>query len=103
MGRGSDSRGVGREKKSGTAHLPRAELWDPRRGSPTAGGSGGAPLGKFLNLDCKSLILSTSRGDTNYQQTEYFYGFLDSKSLILTTCQNHRKYTQIEHLYTYVV
>ena len=62
----------GRRKgeKSGMAYLPRAELWDPRRGSPTAGGPG-----NFLNLDYKSLILSTSRGDTNYQQTEYFYGF----------------------------
>ena len=75
----------------------------PPKGVRHSGGFGGAPPGKFLNLDCKSLILSTSRGDTNYQQTEYFYGFLDSKSLILTTCQNHRKYTQIEHLYTYVV
>ena len=61
-------------EKSGTAHPPRAELWDPLRGSLTAGVRGASPFGNFLK-DCKSLILSTSRGDTNYQQTEYFYGF----------------------------
>ena len=63
-----DLQGRRKGEKSGTAHLPRAELWDPE------GGPGASP-GNFLYLDCKSLILSTSRGDTNYQQTEYFYGF----------------------------
>ena len=41
----------GRRKgeKSGMAHPPRAELWDPRRGSPTAGVPGASP-GKFFKF-----------------------------------------------------
>ena len=62
----------GRKKWNGSS-AP-GGVMGPRRGSPV-GRSGGPPQGNFLNLDCKSLILSTSRGDTNYQQTEYFYGF----------------------------
>ena len=61
------SRGVGREKKVERLIRPGRSYGTPEGGPHTPG--------NFFNLDCKSLILSTSQGDTNYQQTEYFYGF----------------------------
>ena len=44
-------------------------------GGPRSGGSGGPPPGNFVNLDCKSLILGTSRGHRKYKQTELLYEF----------------------------
>ena len=47
----------------------------PPKGVPRSGGSGGPPPGNFVNLDCKSLILGTSRGHRKYKQTELLYDF----------------------------
>ena len=47
----------------------------PPKGVPCSGGSGGPPPGNFVNLDCKSLILGTSRGHRKYKQTELLYEF----------------------------
>ena len=63
----------GRKKWNGSS-AP-GGVMGPPKGVPHSGGSGGPPPGNFLNLDCKSFILGTSRGDTNDQITKYFYGF----------------------------
>ena len=62
-------------------------------GGPRSGGSGGPPPGNFVNLDCKSLILGTSRGHRKYKQTELLYEFfgflvlLKNFTKIISICQ----------------
>ena len=49
----------------------------PPSGVPRSGGSVGPPPGNFVNLDCKSLILGTSRAIGSINKPNYCMNFLD--------------------------